>query len=507
MAGMQTPLINSLYPAVPSRNINEFNIASNTGVVLHIGNLHKDVNDQKLLEVFGRYGNVLGIRVVRDMSSNQSRGFGFVTMSNQAEAENARAHLNHEKILGKEIIVSLCKKPGSAEVDPRANLIIKNLDKHVTGRDLEEKCGDYGRVVICRVKDDDEGNSLGYGYVQFEKEAEAEECIKRIGEKLFFERQIIAEKFAPLNKRTNLSQKSNLYLKQFPDSLSKEEIEKFIDANLGVFGTITSRGVFADPKINKYYSFVSYEAPDSAAKAIEAMNGFAFPGTDDKLFVGYAQTKIQRKQMFEKQSLSSQNETNLFIRSLKSSVREDEIRKAFDKYGQITSVAVRQKEFDGPVGSEKKILNSAFVNFRDASSASRVMKEFKADGDIQGLLDASVTRNYEYIFYAQPKNIRAQFLKTQVKPKPQTDDPTSMLANPQFMALFMKYMQEQLAGQSQARKARNEGSYNYSAPKKTYSQPRNNQQQMQQNMNMNLMQQQQMMNQMVKPNQMQVALA
>ena len=487
---MQTPLINSLYPAVPNRNINEFNIASNTGVVLHIGNLHKDVNDQKLLEVFGRYGNVLGIRVVRDMTSNQSRGFGFVTMSTQSEAENARGHLNHEKILGKEIIVSLCKKPGSAEVDPKANLIIKNLDKHVTGRDLEEKCGDYGKVVTCRVKDDEDGNSLGYGYVQFEKEAEAEDCIKRIGEKLFFERQIVAEKFAPLNKRTNLSQKSNLYLKQFPDGLSKEEIEKFIDTNLGVFGTITSRGVFADPKINKYYSFVSFESTDSATKA--------------KLFVGYAQTKVQRKQMFEKQSQNAPNDTNLFIRSLKSNIRDEDVRRAFEKYGLITSIAVRQKEFEGPVGSEKKILNSAFVNFRETSSASRVMKEFKTDSDIQNLLDPSISRNSEFVFYAQPKNVRAQFLKTQQKPKPQSDDPMSMMSNPQFMALFLKYMQENMSNQAQARKPRNEGSYNYNNQKKNYNQQRNNQQQMQQQ-NMNMMQQQNMMNQMVKPNQMQVA--
>ena len=37
MAGMQTPLLNAMYPAAPSRNINEFNIASNTGVVLGSG--------------------------------------------------------------------------------------------------------------------------------------------------------------------------------------------------------------------------------------------------------------------------------------------------------------------------------------------------------------------------------------------------------------------------------------------------------------------------------------
>ena len=457
---MNQAMLPNMLAANPTRNLNEFNMASTPGVLLHIGNLHKEVSDAKLTEVFLKYGTVLAIRVVRDIMSKQSRGFGFVTMANQAEAEQARTHLNHERILGKEIIVSLFKKPNASDLDPRANLIIKNLDKHVGGRDLEKLCSEFGTVVTCRVKDDEEGNSIGYGYVQFEKEQEAEDCLNRIGQRLFFERLVTAERFAPLAKRNNTNQRSNLYIKHFPDNMTQNDVDSFITTHFEQFGAINSKGIYVDEKKNKIYSFVAFESPESAAKAIEQMNDHLFEN-GDKLYVGFAQTKVQRKQNFEKNFGRSANETNLFIRSLKSTVKDEDVKKVFSKFGPISSVATRSKEFPGTVGSfEKKVLGSAFINFLEASHASSAYKQGKTDPEVLDLLDSGVDKSIDFLFFSQPKELREQFLKTQQKKPSKPDDMTSMLSNPQFLMMFMKYMQENGNNQNQTRKPRTEGSGN-----------------------------------------------
>ena len=61
---------------------------------IYVGNLPYSVDGQQLAELFGEYGQVEEAIVVTDRDSGQSKGFGFVQMSVDAEALNAIAQLN-----------------------------------------------------------------------------------------------------------------------------------------------------------------------------------------------------------------------------------------------------------------------------------------------------------------------------------------------------------------------------------------------------------------------------
>ena len=56
---------------------------------LHIGNLPKDTTQEELNTLFAQAGNVTAAEVIRERRSGQSRGFAFVTMSTQSEADKA----------------------------------------------------------------------------------------------------------------------------------------------------------------------------------------------------------------------------------------------------------------------------------------------------------------------------------------------------------------------------------------------------------------------------------
>ncbi len=73
---------------------------------IYVGNLASDVTDEDLSNLFSQYGQVKEAKVIRDMFSQQSRGFGFVEMPGQAEAENAIKELNTQDLKGKNLVVN-----------------------------------------------------------------------------------------------------------------------------------------------------------------------------------------------------------------------------------------------------------------------------------------------------------------------------------------------------------------------------------------------------------------
>lgn len=73
---------------------------------IFVGNLSFQTTDGDLQQAFGEYGSVERASVVRDRDSGQSRGFGFVEMSNAQEAEAAIQGLNGRELDGRALNVN-----------------------------------------------------------------------------------------------------------------------------------------------------------------------------------------------------------------------------------------------------------------------------------------------------------------------------------------------------------------------------------------------------------------
>ena len=76
------------------------------GKKLFVGNLSFNANDQMLLEAFARFGNVESAKVIVDRDSGRSKGFGFVEMSSDSEAQAAIQSLNGADLDGRNLTVN-----------------------------------------------------------------------------------------------------------------------------------------------------------------------------------------------------------------------------------------------------------------------------------------------------------------------------------------------------------------------------------------------------------------
>ena len=76
---------------------------------LYVGGLPYEVTDQRLEEVFAEHGTVESARVITDRDTGRSRGFGFVEMESQGEAERAISALNGTDLEGRTLTVNVAK--------------------------------------------------------------------------------------------------------------------------------------------------------------------------------------------------------------------------------------------------------------------------------------------------------------------------------------------------------------------------------------------------------------
>jgi RNA recognition motif-containing protein len=73
---------------------------------IYVGNLSYDATDVTIREAFESFGEVTSARVIKDKYNGQSRGFGFVEMPTQSQAQTAIKSLNGKELQGKEMSVS-----------------------------------------------------------------------------------------------------------------------------------------------------------------------------------------------------------------------------------------------------------------------------------------------------------------------------------------------------------------------------------------------------------------
>jgi RNA recognition motif-containing protein len=76
------------------------------GKKLYVGNLSYDTTNETLTQVFSSHGKVESADVIMDRMTGRSKGFGFVEMANDQEAQAAIAALNGQQIDGRAVVVN-----------------------------------------------------------------------------------------------------------------------------------------------------------------------------------------------------------------------------------------------------------------------------------------------------------------------------------------------------------------------------------------------------------------
>ena len=109
---------------------------------IYVGNLSVETTEDNLTQAFSAFGKVESVRIIRDRASGQSKGFGFVTIEDEQEAQAAIDEMNGKDLDGQAIKVE--KGRGKAETD-RDNARPKGFRSQRGGRFQRDNRGGSGR--------------------------------------------------------------------------------------------------------------------------------------------------------------------------------------------------------------------------------------------------------------------------------------------------------------------------------------------------------------------------
>lgn len=361
--------------AVPGPN----GVAAGPGAIqfvptsLYVGDLDFNVTDSQLYDVFNQVGQVVSVRVCRDLSTRRSLGYGYVNYSNPQDAARALDVLNFTPLNNKPIRIMYSHRDPSIRKSGMANIFIKNLDKGIDHKALHDTFSSFGNILSCKVATDASGQSKGYGFVQFDSEEAAQNAIDKLNGMLINDKQVYVGHFLRKQDRDGALYSikfNNVFVKNLAESTTDEDL-KIIFAE---HGAITSAVVMrdADGK-SKCFGFVNFESADDAAKAVEALNGKKIDG--EEWYVGKAQKKSERELELKGRFEQSMKETvdkfqglNLYIKNLDDSINDEKLKELFSDFGTITSCKVMRD----PSGISR---GSGFVAFSTPEEASRALAE------------------------------------------------------------------------------------------------------------------------------------
>uniref|UniRef100_A0A8C3LB20 Polyadenylate-binding protein n=1 Tax=Chrysolophus pictus TaxID=9089 RepID=A0A8C3LB20_CHRPC len=158
---------------------------------VYIKNFGDDMDDERLKELFSKYGKTLSVKVMTD-PTGKSKGFGFVSFEKHEDANKAVEEMNGKDINGKMVFVGRAQKKveRQAELKRRfeqlkqerisryqgVNLYIKNLDDTIDDEKLRKEFSPFGSITSAKVMLED-GRSKGFGFVCFSSPEEATKAV------------------------------------------------------------------------------------------------------------------------------------------------------------------------------------------------------------------------------------------------------------------------------------------------------------------------------------------
>ncbi|XP_058989051.1 polyadenylate-binding protein 1-like [Mustela lutreola] len=158
---------------------------------IYVKNLHVDLDEQGLQDLFSQFGKLLSVKVMKD-ESGHSRGFGFVNFEKHEEAQKAVMDMNGKEVSGRLLYVGRAQKRLERQNELKrrfeqmkqdrltryqgVNLYVKNLDDSIDDEKLRKEFSPYGVITSAKVMTEG-GHSKGFGFVCFSSPEEATKAV------------------------------------------------------------------------------------------------------------------------------------------------------------------------------------------------------------------------------------------------------------------------------------------------------------------------------------------
>ncbi|KNC78792.1 polyadenylate-binding protein 1 [Sphaeroforma arctica JP610] len=342
---------------------------------LYVGDLHPEVNEALLFEIFNAVGPVASIRVCRDNITRRSLGYAYVNFHNFLDAERALDTMNYADIKEQPCRIMWSQRDPAQRKSGLGNVFIKNLSKEIDNKALYDTFSAFGNILSCKIVENEVCESLGYGFVHYESDESAENAIEKVNGMLLAGKKVFVGPFIARKERQDGDEApkikfTNVFVKNFPTTWDSDKLrEVFAD-----FGTVTSAVANVNTDGTSAGSgFVCFDNYEAAAKSVEAMNEKVIE--EKALYCGRAQKKSEReaelRAKFDALKLERAQKyhgVNLYVKNLDDTLSEERVRTEFAPFGTITSLKIMHDD----KGVSKGF---GFVCFETAEEATKAVTE------------------------------------------------------------------------------------------------------------------------------------
>jgi RNA recognition motif-containing protein len=322
-------------------------------LILYISDLPYNTTETDIKYFFKRYADKISHITINQKyhNENDTRPLsGKVIFADHETANQARLEMNLRKLKGHAIRLMWEERDNSIRYNSTTNLFVKGIPFNVQPREVYEYFMKFGDISSAKLKENNEGNHLGYGYITYYSPESAEKAIKNTnGKKVWGGVPLQVDYFKKKNERLSTAgpEVFKLYITNFPGDFTENNIIELTKE----FGAIVSCTIKTE-KIGRRYALVCYETEEAVNKAKESLENKNIHGyflfcriLNDKNYPNEMQmnrNKINNNKAFFPRHKpgfinSDNNMCNLYIKEIPYTIKEKEFREIFEKYGKIVS--------------------------------------------------------------------------------------------------------------------------------------------------------------------------
>ena len=368
----------------------------NTKKVIYLGGLPPDVDKYELNQFILSQGK---FNIEEMMTRNTPKPFAYIKFKTKDEAQEALKVLHLKEF--KNYIIKAEPFKSSKNKDPKKNntdLFINNLPKDCTPKDVYEVFSKFGKIDSVELKTTSNGTCLGYGYVDFEREEDANEAIEKMDKSLFKDNIIKVSLFTPKNIRMENAGNQNILpmviVKKLPNEMDSKELKNIFD----IYGDIMISGIVNEPpiflsenpkfkesaeelsNINRYGVILYTKREEANAAFNQLQNKYELVLTEsDSRIIDKLKKEIHDSMK------AKYDGANLIVKNLPKEIDDKMLHSIFIKYGPISSAKVDTQgvmknitDEQGNILDKKYVYESkgfGYVCFKKSEDAQRAKNE------------------------------------------------------------------------------------------------------------------------------------
>lgn len=413
--------------------------------VLYLSDLPSNVTESDIQLFFDEFKDSI---VVITINAGGKNDFAYgkspsarVIFKDSTTANEARRAKNMTKIKGKTIRVMWDERDNSLRYNNQTNLFVKNIPFEIKPREFYEFFLKFGDIISAKVPEDEEGNHLGYGYINYYDSESADKAIKATDDKEVWGSKLEVKHFQKKNERLSSFPQINncLYVKNFPAKFIEGDLKKLC----APFGEITSCKINADD-FNRRYAIVTFASEEACQAAKNSLSGKKMD-EENELFVDILMNKNERKRILSTKIMDTNyrlNEQykfcNMHIRNIPYNAKEEDLIEAFKQFGPIKSVKIEKYMLVTKENNELKEIPTSkgfgYICFEEPEAAKAAIEN----------MDGKFLPKYEtwkrplLVDYFMPKHERTPFVVSKINQISSTGPKNPLMSmnpmmNPNYM--------------------------------------------------------------------------